>query len=285
MNVLKIINKYLSILRPHQWLKNLLLLFPSFFGGKILEPASVSALIPAFLSFSCAASCCYIINDIADREADRQHPDKKDRAIARGDVSLPVAGLLAALLYLMSMLLSASVSERFEGSVIIYTLLTFGYTIYFKHIVIADIFIVSFGFLIRVLAGGEASHVSVTKWLFLTVFIVALFLAAGKRLSELISLEVDAAKQRLSLNRYSLTFLEGVLWSMASCALVTYALYIIENRDPMLYTVPVAAYGLLRYIFIVKGGRGDPTDVLLHDKHILVTGITWVAMTGMILYK
>jgi len=283
--MVKTINNYVRILRPRQWLKNLLLLFPPFFGGKILVPATVSALIPAFLSFSFAASCCYIINDIMDREADRQHPDKRDRAIARGDVSIAAAAILAALLYLAAMLISSSVSTRFEGFVIIYSLLTFGYTIYFKHIVIVDIFFVSFGFLIRVLAGGEAFKISVTKWLFLTVFIVALFLAAGKRLSELLSLGADAIKHRISLNHYTSSFLEGILWSTASCALVTYALYIIENRDPMLYTVPVSAYGLFRYIFIVKEGTGDPTEVLLHDKHILMTGITWIAMTGLILYK
>jgi 4-hydroxybenzoate polyprenyltransferase len=108
----KNINKYLSLLRPYQWLKNLLLLFPPFFGGRIFDPAVQKMIIPALISFSCAASCCYIINDIVDREGDRHHPGKKDRPLVRGDVSVAFASILAAVLYIVAMFVSVQVSAR-----------------------------------------------------------------------------------------------------------------------------------------------------------------------------
>lgn len=278
-------NKYLSILRPHQWLKNLLLLFPPFFGGKILQTASLMKIVPSLLSFCLAASCCYIINDIIDRNLDQRHPTKKDRAIARGDMHVVFAYVFAACLYVAAMLLSSSVSSRFEGFLILYLFISFLYTIYFKNIVIADIFFISFGFLIRVSAGGEAFRIPITNWLLLTVFMVALFLAAGKRLGELVALGDDALIHRTSLLHYSQSFLEGILWFTGSAAIVTYSLYTIGNKSEMVYTVPIAAFGLLRYIFIVKEGKGDPTEALLKDKQILITGIFWALMIGIIIYK
>lgn len=250
-----------------------------------MEPQSLVIFIPSFLSFSFAASCGYIINDIIDREQDRHHDTKKHRPIAQGDISPLLASIIASALYLTAILLAGSVSARFEGYLIIYLFLTFLYSIYLKNYVIIDIFIVAFGFLVRIKAGGEAFNVEVTKWLFLTVFIVALFLATGKRLGEMISQGENAFKHRISLSGYSISFLEGILLFTASSALVTYALYVIENRGGMIYTVLVAAFGLIRYIYVVKEGKGDPTDVLLKDRQIMITGIIWVSMIGLIIYK
>jgi 4-hydroxybenzoate polyprenyltransferase len=159
------------------------------------------------------------------------------------------------------------------------------YSLYFKHRVIIDIFFVSFGFLIRVLAGGEAFHVAVSGWLFLTVFVVSLLLAAGKRMGELITMGNDAHKQRSILIQYSPAYLEGVLWFSAAASLVTYALYALEHHNRLYYTVPVVAFGLLRYIYTVKEGKGDPTNALLQDRQIMGVGIIWAAMIGLIIYK
>jgi len=281
---MKLLWNYISLLRPHQWLKNLLLLFPPFFGG-LSVPIIVAAFLPAFLSFSFAASCTYIINDMFDRNADRNHASKKNRPLARGDVKVPYAAILAGILYVAAMLLASIVSEHFLGYLILYLLVSISYSIFFKHVVLIDIFVIASGYVLRVMAGGEAFHVPVSNWLFLTVFVVALFLAAGKRLGELIAQGENAAKHRHILNEYSVSFLEGVLWFAASASLVAYALYVIANKDAMLYTVPIAAYGLLRYIYVVKQGRGDPTEVLLSDRHIMTTGLVWAAMVGMIIYR
>lgn len=273
------------ILRPQQWIKNLLLLFPPFFGGKMLQPTVLSAVFPALLSFSLVASCTYIINDLKDAKADNNHKTKKNRLIARGAISPPLAIMLAAVLYVAAMLIASSVSRGFQLLLILYLAVSFLYTFFLKHAVIADIFFIAFGFLIRVLAGGEAFNVSVTNWLFLTVFMVSLLLAAGKRLGELVSLGDDARLHRKSLTYYSSSFLEGILWFSASSALVTYALYALEQKSGIFYTVPLAAYGLLRYIYIVKEGNGDPTEAILKDGQIMGVGILWVMMIGIIIYK
>jgi len=227
----------------------------------------------------------YIINDIVDREADRHHPVKCDRAIARGDLSIIAALMIAVGIGLVALLLAASVSRTFEAYLILYMIMTFLYTIYFKHMVIVEMFIVSFGFLFRILAGGEAFHVVVSGWLFLTVFLTALFLTAGKRLGELIVLSEKAGSHRMSLVGYSPAYLEGMLWFTASSTLVTYALYTLEHHRGLFYTVPLTAFGLVRFIYIVKQGKGDPTEALLTDGQILSVGLIWVIMIGMIIYR
>jgi len=275
---------FIKILRSHQWVKNLLLLFPPFFAGRLLSQSVVSAIIPSFFAFSLAASCCYIINDIVDREADRHHKIKKNRIIARGDVSVSLAVVIAIVLYVFSLLIASSVSRRFEWFVILYLLISLSYTFFLKKLVIYDIFIVSFGFLIRVIAGGEAFQTKVTSWLFLTVFTVSLMMAAGKRLGELVSLGDDARDHRITFFSYTPSFLEGTLWFSASAALITYALYTVDHASGLFYTVPLAAFGLLRYVYIVKQGKGDPTEALLGDGHIMGAGILWVLTNGAIIY-
>ena len=275
---------FIRILRPHQWLKNLLLLFPPFFAGKMTDPQALHVVLPVLASFSLAASCMYIINDIRDADVDRNHSVKRNRGIAHGDISVPLALVLAASLYVIAMFISSSVSRTFQGWLILYLIISFIYTLFFKDLVIVDIFFITAGFLIRVLAGGEAFNIPVTNWLFLTVFSVSLLLAAGKRLGELISLGDKASKHRKSLMHYSPSYLEGIMWFSASAALVTYALYTIGHKNGLFYTVPVAAFGLLRYNYIVKQGQGDPTEALIKDGQIMLVGILWVAMMGIIIY-
>jgi 4-hydroxybenzoate polyprenyltransferase len=120
--------------------------------------------------------------------------------------------------------------------------------------------------------------------LFLTVFIVALFLATGKRLGEIITLGNEAAKHRNNLGQYTPSFLFGMLWFSAAAALVMYALYVVENKKEIIYTIPIAAFGLVRYIYIVNDGEGDPTAALLRDPQIMGAGIIWMFMIGIILY-
>jgi 4-hydroxybenzoate polyprenyltransferase len=184
------------------------------------------------------------------------------------------------------MLVGANVSSRFEGFLIIYIFLALSYTYFFKNIPLLDIFIVAVLFLVRVLAGGEAFGVPVSGWLFLTVFIVSLFLAAGKRLGEMTLLGVDASKHRSILASYSPTFLEGVLWMCAAIAVVMYALYTIENRRELIYTVPMAVYGFFRYLYILKKfDTSDPTDMLFRDAQLLITGVVWLSTVAYIAYR
>ncbi len=275
----------IKMLRPHQWIKNLLVLFPPFFAGRLSDSSIWPAVLTSVASLSFAASCGYIVNDIIDRAADRSHALKKDRALAKGAVSVIFAGTLAVLLYIAALLIASNgVSRRFELYIIIYLFISLVYTFILKGAVIADMFIISFGFLIRVMAGGEAFGVPVSGWLFLTVFTLSLLLAAGKRLGELITLGAEAGNHRKSLSDYSVAYLEGVLWFAASSSLVTYALYAMEHSQGLIYTVPISAYGLLRYIYIVKQGKGDPTEALLRDGQIMTVGLVWFGLNGIILY-
>ena len=276
---------YIGLLRPQQWLKNLLLLFPPFFGGKLFHSGAAGIAIPALISFSLIASCGYILNDIKDRGLDRHHHTKKKRALVSGDIPLAFAFTLAGMLYLGAMLVGANISSRFEGFLIIYLFLTLSYTFYFKNIVVLDIFVVAACFIVRIFAGGAAFQVAVSNWLFLTVFIVSLFLAAGKRMGEMNALGSEAHKQRMILASYSESFLEGALWICAAAAIVMYALYSIENKRSLVYTVPIVCYGFFRYLFVLKNsGNGDPTDILIKDSHMIATGILWIFMVAFIVY-
>jgi len=276
--------KYFTLLRPRQWIKNLLLFFPPFFGGNIFSLQPELIFFP-FLAFCAAASGGYIINDIKDIDADRNHKEKQFRSIAHGDISLAAAVFFALLLVLVAFISAVFVSHWFFFYLTVYFLNSVAYSFFLKHFVILDIFIISFGFLIRVLAGGEAFCVHVSDWLFMTVFLVSLFLAAGKRMGELVSMEGDAYRHRQSLARYTPAFLEGTLWFSAAAALVTYGLYTIEVEGGLFYTVPLAAFGLLRYIYIAMEGRGDPTEALLGDGSIMAVGIIWGLMIGFIVYR
>lgn len=283
----KIILLYFKLLRPQQWIKNLLLLFPPFFAGRLFDPAVTQEIVPALVAFCCAASCGYLINDIVDVETDKNHFVKKGRAIASGRVPLAGAIIFAIVLYLVSMMLALSIHgefRRFQWFLILYLFNSLAYTFFLKNIVIIDIFFIAFGFIIRVMAGSEAFRTPVTSWLFLTVFLVSLMLAGGKRLGEVIQMGLEASNHRRVLRFYSPTYLEGVLWFSASTALVTYSLYTLEHQKGLIYTVPLAAYGLLRYIYIVKLGKGDPTEVLLSDSHVIATGLFWALMIGIITY-
>lgn len=275
----------MHLLRPHQWLKNMLLLFPAFFGGKMLDPLVLAVLLLSLGSFSLAASSSYIINDIVDRKYDKKHDKKKIRPLACGKVSIPVALLISVILFTGALVIGSFVSDRYVLFLIIYALISISYSLYFKNIIIVDIFFIASGFVIRVLAGGAAFNIAVTNWLLLTVFIVALFLAAGKRLGEMISLGDRAEECRSNVKQYSPEYLKGILWLTSAAALVTYSLYVIENRSMMIYTVPVAAFGLLRYIYVVNEGKGDPTDALLHDRQIMATGVIWAGMISYIIYR
>jgi 4-hydroxybenzoate polyprenyltransferase len=279
---------HLKLLRPHQWIKNLLLLFPPFFAGKIVDHGVLVQILPALASFSCAASCGYIVNDIKDLEADRNHSTKKNREIASARISPSTALVLAVVLYILSALFSLTVHQggrRFLWLVTLYLVNSLLYSFLFKKFVIIDIFLITFGFLIRVLAGGEAFGIPVTSWLFLTVFSVSLLLASGKRLGELILLGDEAIKHRITFGHYTQSFLEGLLWFSASSALVMYALYTLEHKNVLFYSVPLAAYGLLRYIFIVKEGKGDPTHALIRDAQIMGVGLLWLLVIGIIIYR
>lgn len=276
----------MKILRPVQWLKNLMLFFPPFLGGNLLQQGLFTAGLLPFASFCLASSATYILNDIADRECDREHPKKKFRPLPSGDISVNQALLLAAIFLVAAVFLAFSISAKFLLFLLAYLLVAAAYSFYLKEYPIIDLFCISSGFLLRLLAGGEAFGVVVSEWLFLSVFLLALFLSTGKRLSEKNSLGEQAGNHRKALSGYPEGFLNGILFMTGSAVLVTYTMYVVSRHKAiLLYTVPLCCFGLLRYLLRVLSGKGgDPTESLTKDMPLLVTGLLWAFMVGWGIY-
>lgn len=275
----------LKILRSRQWIKNLILFFPPFLGGKITTVATLGHILwLAPLAFCLVSSSSYIINDIYDRDHDRLHPLKKLRPIAAGRLSLPVAVLWCGILLLTGILAGALISGHFLAYLCAYFLISLGYSLGWKKRPIVDIFCISAGFLLRLIAGGAAFQVTISDWLFLSVFLLSIFLSAGKRASEQTLLGEEGGRHRVALASYPAGFLDGVMIFSGAAVLVTYAMYTMTHQY-LLYTVPLCAFGLLRYLLRVKQGvSGDPTESLMTDKSLFVVGALWVLMIGWGLY-
>jgi 4-hydroxybenzoate polyprenyltransferase len=273
-----------SILRPTQWLKNLMLFFSSFLGGELLQPGFFAKGVVPFVSFCFASSSAYVLNDILDRERDKNHPRKSKRPLPSGRVSLAGALVMYFLLLFPAISLALTVSPLFVTILMAYLLVSVSYSFYLKHLPIIDLFCVSAGFLFRLQAGGEAFGVEITAWLFLSVFLLAIFLSTGKRLYEKNALGENAVSHRKALESYPPGFLDGTMYMTGGAVLVTYTLYVIEHHV-LIYTVPLCCFGLLRYILRVKSGLGgDPTESLLKDVPLFVIGVVWVALVGWGIY-
>lgn len=277
---------YIQLFRPLQWLKNLMLFFPPFLGGSILKQGQFSVGVLPFVAFCFASSATYIVNDIADCDRDREHPVKKLRPLPSGDVTVRRALVLAVALLIAAMLLSMSISLKFLLLLIVYLAITVAYSFSLKEYPVIDLFCISSGFLMRLLAGGEAFDVAVSEWLFLSVFLLALFLSTGKRYSEKKNLGELAANHRKALSSYPDSFLDGVLFMSGSAVLVTYTMYVVSRHSAILLcTVPLCCFGLLRYLLRVLSGRdGDPTESLTRDVPLFAVGLLWAIMVGWGIY-
>lgn len=275
---------FIKLLRPSQWLKNLMIFFPPFLGGVLLLPGvAIKGGVP-FLSFCLASSSTYILNDILDRERDRNHPAKKHRPLVSGKVSLSTAIALYGVLLTSAVALSTRISAVFLSIVVAYLVISILYSFFLKHLPVVDLFCISAGFLFRLQAGGEAFNVTISEWLFLSVFLLSIFLSTGKRLCEKTELGDNAGNHRKSLDGYPHGFLEGTMYMTGGSVLVTYTLYVIEHHV-LIYTVPLCCFGLLRYILRVKSGlSGDPTESLLKDGPLFVVGLLWAVMVGWGIY-
>lgn len=280
----KVVN-YLLILRPAQWLKNLMIYFPPFLGGAILWPGVVQTGFLPFVAFCLAASATYIFNDLCDRRNDGHHPVKKHRPIPSGAVPLPAAALLCVFLLVPVLWLGWLVSPAFLLLLIAYLSISAAYSAKLKEIPILDLFCVSSGFLLRLQAGGEAFGIAVSPWLFLSVFLLSLFLSTGKRLGEMNSLGTGAGAHRKTLSLYPQGFLDGILSLSGAAVMVTYTMYVV-TRPALIYTVILCCFGLFRFIFRVKSGMsGDPTESLVKDRQLLCVSLIWAFTVSWVVYR
>jgi 4-hydroxybenzoate polyprenyltransferase len=275
---------WLKLLRPLQWTKNLLLLFPPFLSGALFHEGMLSRAIIPIAAFCCAASSGYVFNDLRDLNQDIHHPSKRHRPLASGRLNKTAAKVLFLMLLGLSLALAWQLSSVFLMYLVLYFLVSVAYTTLFKNWAILDIFFISFGFVLRLYGGGEAFSVYISDWLFLSVFLLAVFLSFGKRYSERHNLGEVAVVHRRTLAEYPPGFLESGLYLSGSTVLVTYAFYAI-NTPLLVYTFPLCMFGLLRYLLRIKsGGGGDPTEALVKDPMLCMTGIAWLLLVGWIIY-
>ncbi len=274
-----------KLLRVRHWIKNLLIFAPPFFGGSIFNPETLKISLPAIIAFSFAASAIYIFNDIHDRESDKKHPLKNRRPIASGEISAGASLIFSCILITLSTLFSLLINTSFAYYIFSYLGLNILYTLRLRFLPIFDIFSIAAGFIIRVMAGGEAFNVGVSNWLFLSVLFISILLASGKRLSEMSALKNNAHLQRKVLSEYPDGFLESLLWLTGAASLISYSLYTIEKEENLFYTVIISSFGLIRYLYIVKMGKGEPVDAIFNDRILSVTIIIWIIVVGYLRYN
>lgn len=286
----------LKLIRPHQWLKNVFVMIPMFFGGSLLDPSDIRASVVTFFAFSFIASSVYCFNDIIDVEADRLHPVKCKRPIASGAISVRSAWTLMALMFLLSVgtvcLLDTYSHVINVGLVIlIYYILNILYCSKLKQYAIVDVCIIAFGFVLRVLAGGFATDIALSKWLVLMTFLLTLFLSFAKRRDDVLRMNETGEPPRKNTIRYNLTFINQAITITASVTLVCYIMYTVSpevvNRfhSDLLYLTSVfVLLGLLRYIQItvVDKRSGDPTKMMLRDRFTQCVVLLW-ALTFLVL--
>lgn len=301
---------YIQLIRPKQWLKNVFVLLPVFFGGAMKSLPSVYASLVAFVAFSFVASSVYCFNDIIDAEADRRHPVKCHRPVASGAVSKSQAVGLMVLMFVLSMLtLGLLTTERIvpEGStlstlyspwtvvgiILFYYLLNLGYCAWFKRYAIVDVFIIAFGFVLRLLAGGLASGVVLSKWIVLMTFLLTLFLSFAKRRDDVVRMEKTGEAPRQNTIRYNLTFINQAITITASVTLVCYIMYTVSpevtaraKSENLYLTTVFVLLGLMRYIqlSVVDNRSGDPTKALLRDRFLQAVVLLWALAFALIIY-
>jgi len=275
---------YIALLRPYQWLKNLIIFFPPFLGGELRQTGVIVHGLLPLVTFCLVSSASYLFNDVLDHHRDALHPQKSRRPIPAGLVPVTGAVVLALLLLLAGIGLAISISQVFLWLVLAYATVSSVYSITLKTKPVIDLFCIAAGFLLRLQAGGEVFHVPISPWLFLSVFLLAIFLSTGKRLYEYKSLGDAAGKHRISLESYPPGFLEGVMFMTGGAVLVTYSMYsLVKSR--LLYSVPLCVFGLLRYILRIQVGQnGDPTESLLKDRVLFLVGLVWVLLVAWSIY-
>ncbi|UOG17845.1 decaprenyl-phosphate phosphoribosyltransferase [Acinetobacter sp. PK01] len=265
----------IKLIRPKQWVKNSFVFAPLIFAGEFLHLDSIySTLLAAFL-FCLASSAVYIVNDLKDIEKDRIHPEKsKKRPLASNQVSSHSAIILLILLYIFLISFWCVVTNVIYV-IFIYLGLNWAYTFKLKHEPVIEIFIVAFGFVLRVYAGAVALTVPVSHWMFITTLSISLYLASIKRRQEILQ---NGSQSRGVLAHYSVTLIDRFAEMSAVTAVVFYSLYVMEFQPKLVITVPLVIFGLFRYWYIVetlKGGE-SPTDVIIQDKQILLTILLWI---------
>jgi 4-hydroxybenzoate polyprenyltransferase len=295
------LNRSISLfraLRPEQWSKNAVVFAGALFSHTLTETDVLVRSITGFGAFCCLASAVYLLNDVRDREGDRVHPKKRFRPIASGEVSPLTALATSAVLLAFGLALSGGLGPTFLAVAVAYFALNIVYSLGAKRIVLLDVLFLALGFVLRAVAGVELIRplqpdVALSPWLLVCTFFLALFLGFGKRRQEIASHSQRAEEQRAVLRSYSLPLLDSYVLLCAATTLVAYAIYTIwpatvakVGSEDLIYTVPIVAYGLFRYLWLAQRRQEgeDPSRTLITDGPLLASVLLWAALAWGVLY-
>jgi len=291
------IKAIIALMRPHQWLKNMFIFLPLFFGGRLLDAWSWQVSLVAFISFSSIASSIYCFNDIFDVEADRLHPQKKTRPLASGIINKHTSYLIMVLLLLVAVLVTVFFGgehQEWELAILFtYYIMNLCYTVKLKHYPLIDVFIIALGFVLRVVIGGVSAQVILSHWIVLMTFLLALFLGFAKRRDDVLIYQTTGIEARKKVKRYNLELVNLYLTILAGIIVVSYIMYTVSDEvikhfhNQYLYvTAAFVLFGIFRYlqITLVDHKSGSPTKVLMKDFVIQFCILAWVLTFAMIIY-
>ena len=270
-------------MRPRQWTKNVFVFAAIVFDKQLLNAHAFLHTLAGFGLFCLISSSVYIFNDVADVEADRQHPEKKNRPIAAGKLPIGVAWSAGIALVILTLGLAFLLTPGFETVLIVYFLVNIAYSKWLKHIPIIDVLVLASGFVLRVHAGVTLIQVQrFSPWLYVVMTLLALFLGFGKRRAELALLAKGAGSHRKVLEGYTLPLLDQYIMIVSGTTIVAYSLYTfsapnLPNNHSMMLTIPFVVYTIFRYLYLieVKHAGGAPEEILLSDRPFQIAMVLW----------
>ena len=280
-------------LRPSQWTKNLIVFAALMFGQRLGDARSVAYALGAFVLFCALSGVVYLLNDVADRKRDRNHPIKQHRPIASGELPVPVALMAAAVLGTAALAAAFWLRPAFGAIGMVYVALLALYSGPLKHVVIIDVLTIAMGFVLRAAAGAVVIDVPISHWLLFLTILLALFLALSKRRHELVLLADGATNHRRILEEYTPYLLDQMIAVVTASTLVGYSIYTVSPETVEKFqthmlglTLPFPLYGIFRYLYLVhqKAGGGSPSEMLLNDRPLLICVALWAAAAGFIIY-
>jgi 4-hydroxybenzoate polyprenyltransferase len=281
-------------LRPGQWTKNLLVFAGLLFGRQLTDPVAVARASAAFAVFCVLSGVVYLVNDVSDRDTDRQHPLKARRPIASGALPVPVAIASAIVLAVLALISAFMLGWPLFIVAAIYLALQTLYSGPLKHIVIIDVLTIAIGFVLRAVAGAVVVNVDISHWLLVCTILLALFISLVKRRHELVLLAGGATSHRPILGEYSPYLLDQMIAVVTASTLISYIFYTISPETEEKFgthwlglTIPFPLYGIFRYLYLVhqREGGGSPADLLITDRPLLVCVTLWALSVALLIYQ
>lgn len=279
-------------MRPRQWAKNVFIFAALVFDRQLFGPQALARTLAGFGLLCLISSSVYLLNDIADLEADKKHPVKKFRPIASGELSVGVARWLAVALTVITLTLGFLLSTGFGAILALYFILNLFYSIWLKHVPILDVLIVASGFVLRVGAGVTLITVErFSPWLYVCTTLLALLISFGKRRAEILLLAEGANSHRKVLDGYSLPLLDQMVVIVSSSAVMAYSLYTfsadnLPENHLMMLTIPIVLYGIFRYLYLiqVEDAGGAPEEIFIQDRPLQASVVLWGLISVLVLY-